>query len=188
MKIKIAAAAAAMMILAGCVAPTGMSPTGSFPVIAPTDAAAVSAASTVQRNQHTGMTNVEGPIIMPQGTLLGDKYLLRSWVAPQNPAMNDRFQIQVSAYMSEWKFLSQAYANGQPLDTTRIDQSVISCAGGCSMTETVGINLTKADVERFAQSGLSFQISGQRGNVTMSIPAGYFGGVLQAHERAKTPG
>lgn len=183
MKIKIAAAAAGIMLLAGCV-----SPTGNLPVIQPTDAASVSVAATIQRNPHTGMTNVEGPVIMPQGTLLGDKYMLRSWVAPQNPAMHDRFQIQVSAYVREWKFLSQAYADGKALDTTLIDRSVVSCAGGCSMTETVGINLTKADVERYASSGLSFQISGQRGNLTMFIPGGYFAGVLQAHERAKATG
>ena len=183
MKFRTAAAFAAMIALAGCV-----SPTGNLPVVAPTDAATVSASTTVQRNTHTGMTNIEGPVIMPQGTLLGDRYMLRSWVAPNNPAMNDRFQIQASAYVSEWKFLEHAYANGQALDTTVIDRSVISCRGGCSMTETIGINLTKADVEKYAQSGLSFQVSGKRGNMTMFIPGGYFAGVLQAHERAKTAG
>lgn len=181
MKIKIAAAAAAMMVLAGCV-----SATGGLPVVSPTDTAAVSAATTTQQNSHTGMTNIEGPVIMPQGTLLGDKYMLRSWVAPKNPAMNDRFQIQASAYVRGWQFFEQAYADGKALDTVVIDRSVISCHGGCSMTETIGINLTKADVEKYAQSGLSFQVSGKRGNVTMFIPAGYFAGVLQAHERAKT--
>lgn len=181
MKIRFAVVLAVAVALAGCV-----SPTGSFPVVPPADTAAVATAAKVDRNQHTGVVTIENPLIMVNGTLLGDKYLIRSWIDPRSPALHNRFQIQVSAYTNGWKFLEQAYANGKPLDTLVIDRSVISCSGGCSMSEIVGINLTKADVEQFAVSGLSFQISGQRGNVTMTIPAGYFAGALQAHERAAT--
>lgn len=168
--------------LAGCVAATG-----GLPVVAPTDSAAVAATATVERNPHTGVTTISNPLIMPYGSILADTYLIRSWIDPTNPAMNNRFQIYVQAYMSDWKFLSQAYANGKPLDTTKIGTNVLSCRNGCSMTETVGINLSKADVRRYADTGLSFQVSGRRGEVTLTIPGSYFAGALQSHDQAAKP-
>lgn len=184
MRLGVFAALAASIALAGCGAEVAA--LHGIPIVEPAEAAAVAANIKVEPNPHTGTTIVSGPIIFPERNILGNAYLVRSWIAPNNPALDGRFQIYVSVNRREWAFLDTAYANGQMLDTTRIDRSVGSCSSyGCRVTEVVGINLSRDEVTQLASTGLSFQIRGQRGSVEMSVPAAYFAAVLAAHDQAK---
>lgn len=157
-------------LLAGCVAAG--------------DLGAVSAGTTIRPDVHEGSTTVEGPPIRDYKTL--HRYFVRSWINPKKPTIHDRFQIVVLGEFARRVYLIQAYAAGEKLDTKVIDRERRCISGaGCYTLETVGINLSEADIERYAGSGLAFEIIGRRQSIVLEIPAAYFGGVLERHRRER---
>lgn len=155
--------------LSGCVSTLSLDPANP---------SVVAASIEVEANQYTGVTKVSGPAIT-QNTAI---YLVRGWIDP-GAAIHDQFQIYVTARFSDWAFLDRAYAGGVALDTTLIDREVGYCSQyGCTLWETVGVNISRADMQRFSQTGFDFQIRGRSGSVTVQIPPGYFAAVLAAHD------
>jgi hypothetical protein len=160
------------LLLAGCVAAG--------------DLAAVSAGTTIRPDAHEGTTTVRGPLIRDERSLFRHRYLVRSWINPKNPKVNDHFQILVLGDFERRVYLSQAYAAGEMLDTTVIDRERRCVRGvGCYTLETVGIGLSETEVERYAATGLSFKIVGRRDEIVLEIPAAYFAGVLERHRRER---
>lgn len=160
------------LLLAGCVAAG--------------DLAAVSAGTTIQPDVHEGSTTVRGPLISDARSLFRHRYLIRSWINPENPRVNDRFQILVLGDFERRVYLGQAYAAGEKLDTTVIDRERRCVKGvGCYTLETIGIGLSEAEVERYAATGLAFKILGRRDDIVLEIPAAYFAGVLERHRRER---
>jgi len=146
---------------------------------------AVSAGTRIKPDLHEGSTVVQGPIVHDPASLFRHRYTVRSWINPRKPAVHDSFQIVVVGKFDRRVFLEQAYAAGQKLDTLVIDRERI--CSPCHTLETVGINLSEAEVERYAGSGLAFKITGRRDDIVLEIPGAYFAGVLERHrqERAR---
>ncbi|MFC5989716.1 hypothetical protein [Limoniibacter endophyticus] len=181
---KLIAILAATLAISGCGAE--IAAMHGIAIIQPTDFTKVYEATKVSSDAHTGSTTVEGPTIFHDNHLLKNTYAVRSWINKNNSLLNDRFQVYVVGNFNEWAFLNQAYSNGQMLDTTLISRKVGHCSSsGCSVSETVGVNLSRERVKELAGTGLSFKIAGQRGDVTMLIPATYFGAIQKRHEEAR---
>lgn len=154
-------------------------------IIDPFDPQAVEAATTVEPDPHTGLTKVAGPPIFHDNNILGKVYFLRGWKSKNLSDDSGSIQVYVLARFDKWAFLDTAYANGKKLDTSQIDRKVGSCSGyGCSLQETIGINLNISQLRDYAKNGLSFKVLGKRDSITMIIPAGYFSGFLAAYQRA----
>lgn len=58
-----------------------------------------------------------------------------------------------------------------------------ACGGGCVWYETVGIDLSEADMEAYAGKGLAFAVTGRRDRVTVRVPASHFAGFLATYRR-----
>jgi hypothetical protein len=141
------------------------------------DPNAVAKATNTTFNPHTGLTTTSGAPSAINGNILEGMYNIRTMRAADGKTLHQLY-LAVSAY--EWLFLNSAYAYGQPLDFVGIDRSVGSCSKyGCNITETVGIGLTEDQLRQYALSGFTFQLTGQRGNRVITVPATYFQGYLQ---------
>ena len=175
------------MAMAGCGAQ--IAAMSGIAIVDPGQKAAVMANMKAENDPYEGATKITGPIIFHDRNLLGKTYSIRSWISPNNPALNDRFQIYVTANFNEWAFLQQAYADGRMLDTSQISRDVGSCTGyGCSVSETVGINFSEAELARYRASGLSFKIAGKRQDVIMTIPGPYIDAVITFHDAQRGQG
>lgn len=175
------------LALAGCGAQ--IAAMNGIPIVDPGQKAAVLAAMKAEADPYEGATKITGPIIFHDRNLFGKTYTIRSWISPNNPALNDRFQVYVTANFNEWAFLEQAYADGHMLDTSQISREVGSCSGyGCSVTETVGINFSEAELARYAVTGLSFKIAGKRQDIVMTIPGPYIAAVIESHDTHRGKG
>jgi len=152
--------------------------------VAAGDLAAVSAGTSVKPDIHEGSTTVEGPIVADDGSLFRHRYFLRGWINPDKPAIHNHFQIVVIGSFDRRVYLKQAYAAGAELDTVVIDRER-HCSSSCYTLESIGINLKEADVERYAGTGLAFEILGRRDRIVMEIPAAYFAAVLEKHRRER---
>jgi hypothetical protein len=169
------------LALAGCGAQ--IAAMNGIAIVDPGDKAAVLANMKAEADPYEGATKISGPIIFHDRNILGKTYTIRSWISPNNPALNDRFQVYVTANFNEWAFLEQAYADGHMLDTTEISRDVGYCSSyGCSMTETVGINFSEAELARYVVTGLSFKIAGKRQDVVMTVPGPYIAAVIEFHD------
>jgi hypothetical protein len=175
------------LMLAGCGAQ--IAAMNGIAIVDPGDKAAVLANMKAEADPYEGATKITGPTIFHDRNLLGKTYTIRSWISPNNPALNDRFQIYVTANFNEWAFLDQAYADGHMLDTSRISRDVGYCSGyGCSVTETVGVNFSEAELARYAATGLSFKIAGKRQDIVMTIPGAYVAAVIEFHDAHRGKG
>lgn len=182
MKIYALSILACSLLLAGC-ANQNRTILGQK-VIDPSNIQSVSDNVAVDENTYTGRTTIKGPVIIGQGEKDYKTYFIRGWIAPSLPSLDNHFQIYVTAYFPEWAFLQQAYASGKPIDTVLIDRKVMSCSRyGCGVMESVGVNLTREQMTKYAENGLSFQVSGKSDSVVMSIPSQYFAAILSVYDQ-----
>lgn len=150
------------LLLAGCVSAS--------------DPSAVAGATQTSFNPHTGLRETSGAVSPINNNILEGFFNLRSFAAPSGSTVH---QVYLSVSSNEWMFLHAAYAYGSPLNFVAIDRAVGACSRyGCTIRETVGVNLTEEELRQFAQTGFVFQLSGQRGSRVVSIPAAYFQGYL----------
>lgn len=177
-----------MVVVRLCIAATAMLATALLAgCVSASDPVAVAKGTNSSFNQYTGLQEFTGPTSALNGNLLEGVFLVRGTRKGAVPIAETYHQIYVSVTTGEWLFLNSAWANGQALRFYAIDRSVSSCGNyGCTLTETVGVNITFAELERMANSGFSFQLRGQRGSRVVSIPAAYFRGYL-AQVRAAVP-
>lgn len=136
----------------------------------------VATAVRVSRDDFKKVTNYRGPDI-EAGAF--DSLFLRAW-KPDGAQTN--YQVYVADYYtSEWRFYTSADdSDGTRLNVTLIDREVGSCSryGGCSHFEHMGINITRDYLERKAESGMTFQISGRGGKEVFFIPGFHIKGFL----------
>lgn len=171
----------ACLLLFGCRAE--LAALHGFPMVVPADRQEVADHVLVRHDPHTGSTVVIGPIVY-QG-LMSSSYQIRSWINPGNPKIDNRFQIVVAATYPKRVYLKQAYADGAELDTVVIDRERIGCGAGCEIKETVGIAMSEAEMQKRAETGLSFRVMGRRASLVMAIPPAYFAALLDAHRTAR---
>lgn len=103
-----------------------------------------------------------------------DTLFIRAWRPDGQPV---KYQIYVADYYNgDWRFYTSAYdLDGKNHNVTLISRDVGSCSryGGCSKTETVGINVQRADLEKYRNSGLSFKLIGRAGEQVFYLPREY---------------
>lgn len=154
-------------------------------VVNPKDAGAVIQHTKIDYDQHKNLTTVAGPAIFAQNNLFGHRYLLRTWQKGKSIKDFQTAQLYIIAALDDWYFLDTAYSNGKKLKLAQISRDVGSCSssGGCTVSETVGISLTRQEVIALSKSAQNYdvKISGNKGSITLSIPAAYFSGVLMAY-------
>lgn len=149
--------------LSACVAPA--------PRLNVSDPQAVSSAISVQRDDFKKITNYKGPNASPD---ILDQVFLRARKADATGSIT--YQIYVMDYYNgDWRFYNSAYdSNGNSLDTTLISRDVGSCSRyGCSHEEHLGLNVSRAYLEKNQDSGIRFKVSGKAGEEVFFIPGGY---------------
>lgn len=176
----------ACLFLAGCGAQ--LAAAYGVPIVPAAQKEQVSKNISVEHDPHTGSIEVSGPLIFHDRNLLGNTYLIRSWINQERPSVDDKFQILVTGRYPKRVYLKQAYADGEEVSTTAIDRERVSCADFCIIKEVVGINLTEEEMARRAETGMSFKVMGRRDTLTMTVPPGYFSAVLEAHRKARETG
>lgn len=149
--------------------------------------ARVEAATKVMHDRHVGVTRVVGPAVtFVAGTSYND-YMLTTVVRDREDKPADTFMITVLARFPRRVFLDAAFSEGRRLQTRVIDRERV-CGSVCRTVETIGIMVSRSEMERYAQEGLTFRINGRRDDVVVDIPAAYFDGVLAVHRRAQGTG
>lgn len=85
-------------------------------------------------------------------------------------------------------FLYSASSGGRSLPVTVIDRDVASCEGeDCSVTETLGVKLSREELKTAAAEGFSVKLSHSRGSMAFDMPADYFARFLEARDGSETP-
>ena len=147
--------------------------------ISAADSVAVQAGTTVKGGPHDPNIVLEGPFISVDGKLDGTHYALRAFVPAANRATVKAVQFVIATYSKDWRHYHSAYHYGRTLPTVRISQEVISCVGGCLLSESVGITISMDDLKAAANGkGFSVKLAGKAGEVTVDAPAPYFAGFL----------
>ncbi len=172
-----------LSLLVGCGAQ--LAQMGNIPIVDPIDKNAVVAATEIAVIEQTGSTSITGPAIFHDGTLTGNYYRVRSWVREDGGSPDGVFQVVVTAQLRSWALLDQAHSEGEPLETRRMEREENCRKSGCRYLEVVGIMLDQAQARRYAGTGMSFRVSGQRSSLTMTIPAEYFAAILEQYLKLK---
>ena len=148
----------------------------------PNNVSEVSEKTMAEQNPHTGFTEFNGPVAFLSGNPMEGFYQLKG-LRPSGGSGTEsiyRIEFHVRAYNGGLR-LKTAHSAGKELPLVRIDREKISCDSyqGCLVRETVGVDVTGEELESYAQSGLTLQLSGTRGRRVYTIPATYFAGYLQ---------
>lgn len=152
------AVALACLALAGCVAP-------------PQSTAPQEPTVTTTRDEFRKITQYRSSDVMGRSS---DSLFIRAWRGDAQPVT---YQIYVADYYSgDWRFYTSAYdLDGHRYDTTQIGRDVGYCSryGGCSKTETMGLNVTRAYLEQFRNRDLTFKLIGKAGEQIFTLPAAF---------------
>ena len=113
---------------------------------------------------------------IPSGFLRGWKDLKSKSGAP-----GEGFQIYVATvHGGRWHRYSSAWdSGGKQLETRSLGNDVDCSRYGCSYSEDVGVDITRAYLEAHRGSGLSLKVSGSGGEVVVRVPGGYVAGFLE---------
>jgi hypothetical protein len=135
----------------------------------------VAAATKVEHDEYKKTTSFTGANASQYNTLL-----IRGW--RDDKTKTARFQIYAdSFYAGQWRFYNDAYdSDGNRLEFTSIDRKVVSCRGGCTYTETVGLTVSRKYLEEHQETGIRFKVSGKAGEFTAELPAAYVKGFISS--------
>lgn len=90
-------------------------------------------------------------------------------------------------YSGEWRFYKSAvFRGGDPVRYTRTDGKVGSCRYGCTLTENFSIQLSRAEIAKYAVDGIvQIQVRSQSSTQTfmISIPVAYITAVDEVKKR-----
>jgi hypothetical protein len=121
-----------------------------------------------------------GPPILVWGTPTA---MIRAWETGHNSI----FQIYVFHARSDWAFYSAAYdSNGTKLRFREIDRDVGGGSGRALVSETVGIDVTRDELESYAKAGgADIKLVGRRGSATFRVTPDYILGFLEGFDSRK---
>lgn len=141
----------------------------------PENSQAVSSAIKVERDAFKKITSYNGPNISGYP----NKVFIRA-TKPDEGRIS--YQIYVrEQYEGDWRHYDSAHdQDGTRLQTTVIDREVVTCNRGCVLWEHLGINVSRAYLEKFQERGIRFKISGRRGENIHFVPPAYISAVLSA--------
>lgn len=77
-----------------------------------------------------------------------------------------------------WAFFREAWSFGKPLRYSVTRENVAGCGSGCTIVEEGVIEMTKAEFEAAASSGLEFKLVGKNRSVVAKVPAKVFQSAL----------
>lgn len=105
---------------------------------------------------------------------------LRSWLCDSTK----KHQLYVTIeYTGSWRFYGSASdKNANTVPLLKISQDVLECKNfGCKYSETLGINLTDADLNKGTKEGFKYQIRAKSGDKTIiEVPANVVQGYIQS--------
>ncbi len=167
-----------MVMLAGCELLPSPYDLGNV-VSDPTSADAVFAGTTVSDDVHQRTVTVQAPLVRLG---LDNSYTaIAVFIYDENRHVTSKsYSLGAYVFAEDWLFLDHAYSYGRSFPVTS-GRKLVDCYedGECLISEWVGIALTRSDLERFAQTGFTFEVAGSGGSREFSVPAGYFAGFLR---------
>lgn len=138
----------------------------------PRSAGEVKQRARIDDDKYTKVRALVGPTVMFHGDYSGG-WFMRWW--PKADAL-DGCQLFLVHRGTRWAFLDEAHdSEGNEMSVTLIDRSVSS-----GVVEQIGINFSRAYLEKHQKSGLDFRVDGKRGAVSVIVPAFYVEGFLSA--------
>jgi hypothetical protein len=143
------------------------------------DSKSITNAIKVEYDEFKKTTKYTGPY--HPNRLLASNIFIRAWKTDDDPS-KVRCQIYVDAYYrGDWRFYDHAYdSDGNRLDVTLIDRSVISCSGGtCSHSEDIGVNVDIGYLKKHASSGIRFKVVGRGGEEVFVVPSPYINAFIE---------
>ncbi len=188
----------AALCLAGC--------TASEPAADPSDAAALAAARDAAADPQRRRHKAVAPSVMEYGFSRtveecraedfggptcrhrSSRHVVRAWIEDL-PRGETGGQLYVAGRFDQDRtFLYSASSGGRSLPVTVIDRDVVSCESeDCTVTETVGVRLTREELKTAAAQGFSVTLSHSRGSMAFDMPAAYFARFLDAQDGSETP-
>ena len=104
------------------------------------------------------------------------RYLLRS--IKSTKTNDEAMQIYISCWKTDWVFLERAAdSRGNALKVSVIDREVLRDG---TVTEIVGVEVSREYLENHARTGIDLRIDGKRGKLPLFLPGWYVSGFLQA--------
>ena len=98
-------------------------------------------------------------------------------------------QLYVRMMFNDWAFLDSTYSEGQSLDVTKIDSSVLCERYGCTRYEHMGVNLGIDTLRYLALRDIvSIKVDGRRESRAINIPDQYIAGFPAAIDTAVVAG
>jgi hypothetical protein len=138
--------------------------------------------TSVEKDDFKKLVTVVSPTV--RGVMDGGQYdvFLRGWkdLKSRTRTTSDGFQIYVATvHGGRWHRYSSAWdSGGSQLETRSLGNDVDCSRYGCSYSEDIGIDVTRAYLEAHRGSGLSLKVSGSGGEAVVRVPAGYVAGFL----------
>lgn len=138
----------------------------------------------VNGDDFAGRYEYVAPSIDISGGGVNGAFFIAAIKKGSTPAM-DSYQGFVM-YSGEWRFYKSAvFRGGDPVKYTRTDGKVGSCRYGCTLTENFLIELTPAEITKYAVNGIvEIQVRAQNTQTFMlSIPVRYIDAVNEVKKR-----
>lgn len=113
---------------------------------------------------------------------------MRASVGKRSTSETVVHQVYFSVLSGQWLFLDRAHSQGRRYPTTKISREVTTCNRfGCRHVEDITVNLKIDEIQLFASTGFTVQLSGSRGNRVIRIPPTFFGGYLDGLKQQGFP-
>lgn len=167
-----------LLTLTGCVAtPGGSSITGVMSYDQ------VLAQTKLVPDPHTGWTSIQGPIVFQSDQLSRKLYMIQTQFDRRKPDLDEKFVILAAGLFPKRVYLGDVFSEGRKLKSKVLDRERRDCGYGCTTVEKVGISLTEAEMEDYARRGMTFEVTGRRDTMVVTIPPSYFAAVLEFHRQ-----
>ena len=92
-------------------------------------------------------------------------WFIRSQIDKKTGALSHQLYVTFG-YRGDWRFYERASdEDAKNLETTMIDRNVVDCSGySCSFDETVGVEISNANLKAHARNGYSIKIYSHSGD------------------------
>ena len=170
----------------------------NYPVVVE-DPSSVAHHTRVDYSEHQGLISINGPQVL--GNFYGTN-LLRATKYMKYPYNFSNIQIYIIINMADWKKYTMAFSYGKEYNITQISHELTNChryekkkngddecsnrqrkeCGSdvrCNTNQHLAVNISLDDLNRFAETGFTFELAGKNRKQLITIPASYFAGFRQ---------
>lgn len=170
---------AVLLLLVGCVS----SPDSASIILGDAGYDRVFARTRLVPDPHTGWSEIRGPSVLLSDGRFRRIYMIRTRFDRRKADLGEEFQIQAAGLFPRRVYLGDVFSEGRKLKSKVIDREQRDCGYNCTTAETIGIDLTKAEMEDHARRGMTFEVIGRRERIVVTVPASYFAAVLDFHRQ-----